>query len=80
MIKKKESLSVGADLSKLFIEEESANRSRDRGLSINQALAIVIKQMTAIGLRPRTISDYEQHARIRGLQSITEASAGSVYK
>ena len=82
MTKKKASLSVGAELSDLFIGKASANVSRDSRLSINAALAFVIKQMIAIGLPPRTISEYELHVTLYAkeavLQSITGVSVESV--
>lgn len=81
--KKKTALTVDVDLSELF-SVAPQKRAQDEGLPILKALEIVVTQMQATGLRPRTISDYEMHVKhyvdVTGLRSITAVTATSVYE
>lgn len=67
MTKKKESLTIKADLSDLFSGGDTTNSHRfghregGFSMSIDRALKIVMQQMEAIGLRSRTINDYKRH-------------------
>ncbi|RVT62771.1 tyrosine-type recombinase/integrase [Niallia taxi] len=61
MVKKKASLNVETDLSGLFSEMKSRNNIPIDGLLIDKALAVILRQMKAVGLRQRTLSDYELH-------------------
>lgn len=84
MSKKKAALSVAHDLSGIFNGRDAVPiEPADDGLSVSKALDIVLKQMQASGLRPRTLSDYEMHVThyitVTGVRSITAVSAASVY-
>lgn len=62
--KKREGLTVKADLTGLFAEPHTlsdASESSVRALTIEQALTTVTRQMTSLGYRKRTISDYDMH-------------------
>lgn len=63
MSKKREGLSVTDDLSDLFREPRAVatDTKSDAVLTVQQALSTVLKQMTTLGNRPRTMSDYETH-------------------
>lgn len=85
MTKKQKALSVKADLSDIFNGEVGEPRAqKDDGLPVLNALEIVIKQMQATGLRPRTISDYEMHVThyidTTGIRTITDVTAATVYE
>lgn len=62
--KKREGLSVKADLTGLFVEPHTLSYAREspvRALTIEQALTTVTRQMKSLGYRERTIRDYDMH-------------------
>lgn len=87
MTKKKDSLTIDTDLSDLFNRERLTdaprNNSDNVGISILQALDIVIKQMEASGMRTRTITDYETHVKhfvkITEIEALADVSSDSIY-
>lgn len=82
MTKKKESLTVQADLSDIFTVDQTKREHRT-GFPIEKALAAVIRQMKAAGLRERTISDYEIYVNDfiekTGVKVLREITADHVY-
>lgn len=87
MSKRKRSLQVTTDLSDLFNgQQENPNppRQAPEGYSIHNALDTVLRQMKAVGLRPRTIDDYEMHvshfAKVTGVKTIEEINASHIYE
>jgi site-specific recombinase XerD len=82
MSRKKASLTVKADLSGLFGNDQPVRKTSD-GFAIDKALATVVKQMKAAGLRKRTISDYQLHvehfAQITGCTIVEDLTATDVY-
>ena len=84
MAKKKASLTVETDLSEIF----SGNKPRERlvidGFPIEKALAIVLRQMKAVGLRERTLSDYELHinhfCKITNVKNIEGITTESIFE
>lgn len=82
MTKKKESLTVQADLSDIFTVDQT-KREHITGFPIEKALAAVIRQMKAAGLRERTISDYEIYVNDfmekTGVKVLPEINADHVY-
>ena len=85
MPKKKSSLIVNEDLSDLFIKSSVENIAKkdSSSFTIEQALKTVIRQMKAIGLRERTINDYEYYVnhfiQVTGIRAIEDVSADHVY-
>lgn len=82
MTKKKESLTVQADLSDIFTVDQTKREHR-AGFPIEKALAGIIRQMKAAGLRERTISDYEIYVNDfiekTGVKVLREITADHVY-
>lgn len=82
MTKKKESLTVQADLSDIFTVDQTKREHRT-GFPIEKALAGIIRQMKAAGLRERTISDYEIYVNDfmekTGVKVLREITADHVY-
>lgn len=82
MTKKKESLTVQADLSDIFTVDQTKREHRT-GFPIEKALAGIIRQMKAAGLRERTISDYEIYVNDfmekTGVKVLQEINADHVY-
>lgn len=88
MTKKKKSLTIDADLSGLFSQQNTQPkiRSTDRkehGYTINQALDIIVRQMEVSGNRARTISDYKIYvnhfADVVGAKYLKELNADDIY-
>lgn len=87
MTRKKEYLSVDADLSDFFSENERYstrdNNFEKGGFSILQALEIIAEQMEIEGRRPRTIIDYEIHvtdfARKANINDLEDITSNSIY-
>jgi len=81
MVKRKASLQVKADLSNLFSDQPQ--KKIIDGYPIDKALAVVLRQMNAAGMRKRTISDYKLHvehfAQITGCLVLEELTADHVY-
>lgn len=84
MVRKKLSLSVKTDLSEIFSEKKPRKKVVIDGLPIEKALAIVLRQMKAVGLRERTMSDYELHVnhycKITNVNYIEEITAESIFE
>ncbi|MEK5103761.1 site-specific integrase [Cytobacillus sp. FSL M8-0252] len=84
MTKRKPSLTVRQDLSDIFdAPPQITTPQRPEGFPIQNALAVVIRQMEASGLRERTISDYELHVnhfiQITGVSVMEELNAEKIY-
>lgn len=83
MVKKREGLRVSADLDGIFNEGKARANHREN-FTIDRALDIVIKQMEAEGLRPRTISDYRTHIahymRITNIEFMRDIDVDSIYE
>lgn len=87
MTKKKASLTVDVNLGDIF--EQKRNQSTritekvSREMTVSEALDKVIRQMESIGLRERTILDYERHvnhfAASSGLTYLSEVTADHLY-
>ena len=91
MTRKKDAYMIDEDLSDVIFGKDSSNASNSngiskdrRGISVLEALEIVIKQMEQEGKRPRTIKDYDTHVRhyvkTLGIDDISEVSSDSVYE
>ncbi|MCM3786907.1 site-specific integrase [Domibacillus indicus] len=86
MSKKNASLTVNADLSDLFIEQQPKQQRRlvAEGMPIEKALFTITRHMEATGFRERTISDYRLHvthfAKITGVQFLDELTADHIYE
>lgn len=82
MTKRKASLTVQTDLSGIFIDDQT-KRKHVVGFPVEKALASIIRQMKAAGLRDRTISDYEVHVgnfiEKTGVKVLQEITADHVY-
>lgn len=82
MTKKKKSLTVQTDLSDIFVSDQTKRNHVD-GFPVEKALAAVIRQMKAAGLRERTISDYEIYVNDfiekTGVKVLREITADHVY-
>ncbi|ETI67855.1 tyrosine-type recombinase/integrase [Neobacillus vireti] len=82
MSKKKASLHVQTDLSNLFSNPPSQKNTD--GYPIEKALAAILRQMNAAGMRKRTISDYQLHvehfAKITGATVIEELTTDHIYR
>ncbi|MDT0161855.1 site-specific integrase [Bacillus sp. AG4(2022)] len=82
MSKRKASLTVKTDLSDIF--HAKPNHLTIEGYPIEKALAAILKQMKAAGLRKRTIDDYMLHvnhfADITSAVTVEELSAEHVYR
>lgn len=82
MSKRKASLTVKTDLSNIF--HARPTHKTIEGYPIEKALAAVVKQMKAAGLRKRTIDDYVLHvnhfADITGAVVVEELTADHVYR
>jgi integrase/recombinase XerD len=84
MTKKKRSLNVQADLSEIFVNEQTKHkRIYSDGFTVDKALSAVIRQMKAAGLRERTISDYEIYVNDfvekTGVRVLNEITVDDVY-
>ncbi|WP_332629168.1 tyrosine-type recombinase/integrase [Halalkalibacter flavus] len=88
MTKKKTSLVVSADLSDLFSDASAEITVPERKINtdtypIEKALKTIIRQLEAIGLRERTISDYKHHvshfAEITGIEALEDITADHIY-
>lgn len=83
MAKKKASLTVETDLTGLFSKKKPRKRSFV-GIPIDKALATVLRQMKAVGLRQRTLTDYETHVnhfcKITKVKYIEEITAESIFE
>lgn len=81
MSKRKASLTINADLSGIF--SEKPKEEPKRGFTVEKALAAVVRQMKATGLRERTISDYELHVshfiEVTGAQFLEELNVDHIY-
>ncbi|UTR05214.1 site-specific integrase [Alkalihalobacillus sp. LMS6] len=88
MSKKKASLSVSEDLSDVFtsVQRESftAPETKQNGITVNQALMIIVRQMKASGKRPRTISDYETYVNqlinYTGIMYVADVGVNTIYE
>lgn len=84
MTKKKSAYKVDVDLSDVFAVERDSKRPTERkGMTIAQALDVVVKQMQAAGLRERTISDYIIHVshfgQVTGELTLNELKVDHIY-
>lgn len=90
MTKKKKSLTIETDLSGLFSQPKATKEKTvqqteriERGMSIDQALNTIIRQMEVSGYRARTISDYKLHvnhfAEVAGVKYLNEITSNHIY-
>lgn len=84
MTKKKSAYKVDVDLSDVFAVERDSKRPTERkGMTLAQALDVVVKQMQAAGLRERTISDYityvSHFGQVTGELTLNELKVDHIY-
>jgi integrase/recombinase XerD len=84
MTRKKKALTVQADLSEIFVSDQTKpTRTYAEGFTVEKALSAVIRQMKAAGLRERTISDYETYVNDfiekTGVEILNQITADDVY-
>ncbi|MEH7521664.1 tyrosine-type recombinase/integrase [Bacillus sp. JJ1503] len=82
--KRKGLLVINDDLSDLLIERPSHREAIPDRLSIEKALATIVRQMEISGNRPRTISDYSTYVshfiESTGLTYMDEITSDSIYQ
>lgn len=82
MTKRKASLTVNADLGNLFNFDTVPIQESD-GITVEQALNTIIRQMESTGRRSRTISDYTIHinhfAKITGVRCVEDITVDHIY-
>jgi len=83
MAKKKSVFTITEDLNNLFIERSAQSKSKPEGLTIDNALMTITRQMEVSGNRPRTISDYSIHVNhfkdTTGLAYLSDITAERIY-
>jgi integrase/recombinase XerD len=86
--RKKATLTVSDDLSDLYTVESQQTpvtpTKETVGMSVQQALTTVLKQMVTTGHRERTMTDYELHVshfvKVTGVKHLADISADWIYE
>lgn len=85
MTKKKASLTVDTDINGIFTtgKRTPITKPKPQGISMEQALGNVLRQMEATGLRERTLLDYRRHVshfvKSSDITYLTEVTADHLY-